>query len=150
MTDSRLYQEVHVDLPAQASIASNGAAARVLQTGPWGREGRITALYWSPIGADQAANTASYRRHLVYNGGTAGTSTATANILASIGWTASGASLKPMTGVVVYPASATTASSGTFGSADVLYFSQNTVGGDHASGTVTVAGQFKLILEFIG
>lgn len=150
MSVSRVWGEHHIEIPALASVASNGAAARVGQVGPFGREGRVKALYWTPTGADQAANSASYRRYLFYNGGSAGTATATASILASIGWSASGASLKPMTGTVVYPATASTASLGTFGSADVIYFSQNTVGGDHASGTVTVAGQFKLIVEFIG
>lgn len=150
MSVSRVWQEVHVEGKDIASVASNGAAARVGQVGPFGREGRIKAFYWTPTGADQGANTASYRRILWYNGGSAGTATATANILASIGFTASGASLKPMTGVVVYPASGTAASSGTFGSADILYYSHNTVGGDDASGSVLRAGQAKLIIEFIG
>ena len=150
MASHRVWDEVHVEVPAIASVASNGAAARLGQIGPFGRDGRIKSVYWTPTGADQGANTASYRQIKVYNGGTAGTSTATANILASFNFSASAASLKPVAGTVVYPASGTAASAGTFASGEILYYSQNTIGGDDATGTVLRAGQLKVIVEFVG
>lgn len=150
MSLARLWSQIHVDQLTYASAASDGANARLIQAGPFGREGRLKAVYITPTGGDQGANAASYRRFSVYNGGTAGTATATASRLASYNFSASAASLGPVAGTIVYPATGTAAASGTFGSADVLYVSQETVGGAHATGTVLRAGQVALQIEFIG
>lgn len=131
-----------------ASVASDGAASRLGQVGPFGREGRVKAGYWTPTGGDQGANTASYRLIDLYNGGTAGTTTATANRVARVNNSTSQASLGAKTFTIVYPATGSQASAGTFGSADILYFSQSTAGGADSTGTVLKAGQLSLVVEF--
>lgn len=127
-----------------ASVASNGAGARIGQFGPMGHQGRVRNAWWSPTGADNpgtAVQTDSYRRLSLYNGGTAGTVTATASRIASFNLTASQASLGRVAGTLTTFL--------TFDSGDVLYFSQETVGGNHNDSTVLVAGQFALDYEHI-
>jgi hypothetical protein len=129
-------------LQTNASAASNGANARLGQVGPFPFDIRLRAGWWSPTGADSdATSTASYRRLSVYNGGSAGTGTATASRMASLNLTASQASL----GAVAFVVDSTvTAASGS-----ILYFSQETVGGAESNGTVLRAGQAQLFYEII-
>lgn len=125
-----------------ASVASGGANARLGQFGPFAHDIRIRNAWWTPTGADQASTqTATYRRLSVYNGGPAGTVTATASRMASANLTASVASLGPT------PFTVDTAQSVANG--NVVYLSQETVGGTDANGTVLVAGQFALAYEVV-
>ena len=128
-------------LSSHAAVASDGAGARLSQFGPFPFAIRVRNAWWSPTGADNTVNTASYRRLSLYNGGAAGTGTLTASRMASLNLTASQASLgaQDMTAVT-----AATAASGV-----VFYFSQETVGGDHATGTTLAAGQFSVAYEVI-
>ena len=146
----RLWGERHVDQLTFASVASNGANARLMQVGPFQRDARIKGITFIPTGADQSFHSASYRRLSLYNAGTAGTATATANRLASLNITASQASLGTVPFSLVYPATGTAGSSGTFASGETLYFSQETVGGTETNGTVLRAGQLSMVIEFIG
>lgn len=123
---------------ANASAASNGAGALIGAVGVAPHDMRVRAAYWQATGADQGANTASYRRLTVVNGGTAGTGTA---IVASINLSASKASLVPN--------SMTVDTSVTIPAGAVLYASHATIGGDDATGTVLRAGAFILAYEVI-
>jgi|SRR5688572_11357208 len=133
----------HVPLLAtHASVASGGANARLSQFGPFAFDIRMRNVWWSPTGADHAATqSASYRRLSVYNGGSAGTVTASASRMASLNNSASQASL----GAVPFVVDTTV----TLGSGQIGYFSQETVGAADANGTVLVAGQFSLAYEII-
>lgn len=125
-----------------AAIASNGANARLGQFGPFPYDIRPRAAWWTPTGADQAATqTGSYRRLSLYNGGPAGTATATGSRMASLNLVASAASLGP---VAMSVNTAVTVPAGA-----VVYASQETVGGAEAGGTVMVAGQAQLAYEII-
>jgi hypothetical protein len=124
------------------AVASGGANARLGQFGPFPYDIRIRNAWWSPTGADQAATaTGSYRRLSFYNGGTAGTATATASRMASLNLTASQASLGALTMSV--DTTQTVAAGG------IIYASQETVGGTDSNGTVLVAGQMSLAYEII-
>lgn len=125
-----------------AAVASNGANARLGQFGPFPYDIRPRAAWWSPTGADQAATqTGSYRRLSFFNGGAAGTATATASRAASLNLTASAASLGAVAMVVD--------TTQTIASGSILYMSQETVGGAEAGGTVLVAGQAQLAYEIV-
>lgn len=125
-------------LAAHASVASNGADGSLGQIGPFPYNIRVRSAWWTPTGADQGANTASYRQLSLRNGGTAGTGTA---VVASLNLTASKASLAP--------AEMTVDTTVTLASGAVLVASQATVGGTDATGTVLRAGQFALAYEII-
>lgn len=125
-------------LVSHASVASNGADASLGQVGPFPHDIRMRNAWWTPTGGDQGANTASYRRLTLRNGGAAGTGTA---IIASLNLTASRASLAP--------AEMTVDTTVTLASGAVLVVSQATVGGTDATGTVLRAGQFALAYEII-
>ena len=125
-----------------ASVASGGANARLGQIGPFAHDIRVRNAWWTPTGADNGGtNTASYRRLSLYNGGSAGTATATANRVASLNLTASKASLAP--------AAMTVDTTVTVASGAILYASQETVGGASATNTQLEAGQFALAYEVI-
>lgn len=125
-----------------AAVASNGANARIGQIGPFAHNVRVRNAWWTPISADQAATqSATYRRLTLYNGGTAGTATATGSRLASANMSASAASLGPV--------SMTVDTTLTVSSGSIIYFSQETVGGTDANGTVLSAGQFAVAYEVI-
>lgn len=125
---------------ANASVASGGANGRIGQAGPFAQDIRVQNAWWTPTGADSAGSTtASYRRLDLINGGPAGTVTASAARIATLGLTASHASLGPVPMVVD-----TTV---TLASGSIVYFSQSTVGGTDATNTVLVAGQFALAYE---
>lgn len=126
-----------------ASVASNGANARIQALGPFEFDVQIRQVYWSPTGADQntAAQTASYRRLTLYNGGTAGTATATASRLGSANVNASLASH----GTTTFTLAATP----TVASGGIIYLSHETVGGAHNDGTVLAAGFFTVAYEVI-
>ena len=122
-----------------ASVASNGANAKLAQIGPFEFPVAIRAAYWTPTGADQAGtSTASYRRMTVRNGGASGTTTA---ILASLNLTATRASLAPVAMTVV--------ATPTLAAGAVAVFSQETVGAASATNTQLEAGQFACAYEVI-
>ena len=122
-----------------ASVASAGANARLGQFGPFAHNIRIRNAWWTPTDADQAATqSASYRRLSIYDGGAAGTATATANRVASLNVSASQASLGPM---------AFTTLDRIISAGNVVYWSQETVGAADANGTVLRAGQLAFAYE---
>lgn len=125
-----------------ASVASNGANARLGQIGPFERNMRIRGAWWTPIDADNGGtSTASYRRLSLYNGGSAGTATATASRIASLNLTASKASLAPV--------AMTVDTTVTLAAGAIIYASQETVGAASATNTQLQAGQFALSCEEI-
>ena len=126
---------------SHAAVASNGAGARLDTLGPFPFDIRVRNAWWNAISADMAINTASYRRMSLYNGGATGTVTATASRMASLNITASVASFGASAFTVL---TAVTAASG-----EILYFSQETVGGDHNAGTALPTGQFSIAYEII-
>ena len=134
----------HVPLVfTHASVASGGANARLGQVGPFAHPIRLRSAWWTPTGADNAGtSTASHRRLSIYNGGTAGTATATASRLASLNLTASKASLAPVAMTVVD-------TTHTVATGQILYFSQETVGGASATNTDLAAGQVALAYEVV-
>lgn len=138
---------VDQNIVTNASVASGGANA-VLgpQFGPYPWPIRVRNAWWTPTGGNQSATqSATFRRIDLINGGPAGTVTATGSRIASLGLTATIASLTP-TQLVIVDATGTTQ---TVASGNVLYFSQSTVGGTDANGTVLAAGQFSLAYEIV-
>ncbi len=146
------------NLNAFAAVASGGAGARLGQFGPFAHPLRIRNVWYTPTGADNAATqTATYRRLSLYNGGTSGTSTLSASgtgtnsgfqgrvASLNLNSTASSGSQTPIPFTVV-DATGTTL---TLASGVVLYFSQETVGGTDANGTVLPAGQFAVAYEVV-
>lgn len=124
------------------SFASDRGNSVLGQIGPLLHNIRVQSVWWIPAAADNdAANANSYRRLSLYNGGTAGTVTATASRIASANLTASVASRGAQALTVT---TSVTAASGA-----ILYFSQETVGGAHSTGTVLRAGQFAVAYEVI-
>ena len=126
-------------IQTHASVASNGANARLGQVGPFEYGIRVTSAWWTPTGADQAGtSTASYRRITVINGGVSGTATA---ILASINLTATRASLAPV--------AMTVDTTATVAAGAALVFSQATVGAASATNTQLEAGQLNFSYEVL-
>jgi hypothetical protein len=130
----------HEALAATAgAVASGGPNARLGQFGPFAHNIRIRNAWWVPTGADQVAtNTASYRRQSLYDGGVSGTVTATANRMASLNMNFSQASLGAMTWASI---------DRTLSAGNILYWSQETVGGTETLGTVMAAGQLAFAYE---
>jgi len=128
---------------SHASVASNGANATYGGAGAVGKFRapvpiKIVNSYWEAEGADSdAANTASYRRLEIIDGGADATGTA---IVASLGVTASLASDTQRSFSNVSNASF---AQFTVDAGDVLYVSQLTVGAAHSTGTILVAGSFR-------
>lgn len=137
--DARFY----ITPITHASVASNGADARIQALGPFDFNIKIKNVYWSPTGAAQntAAGTASYRRLSLYNGGTAGTVTATASRLGSANLNASIASHGST--------SFTLAATPTVASGGIIYLSHETVGGAETDSTPLRAGFFSLAYEIV-
>lgn len=127
-----------------ASVASNGANARLDGfVGPFLQTVRIISAWWQPdANQNTAATTDSYRRLSLYNGGTAGTATATASRLASLNLTASVNSRSANSFTVV-------STGHTIASNSILYFSHETVGGAETNATVLAAGHFSLVYELL-
>jgi len=121
-----------------ASVASDGGSSVVgIFRAP--NDIKVQAAYWCPYGADQgaaASASASYRRVTLINGGTAGTGT---TVIASINMSASKASF----------GNYTLSGTGTAVSGAMLVFSQETVGGTHATGTILRAGVMTIEYELI-
>lgn len=128
----------HAPSILNTALASDGANGLIAPIGPIAHNARIQKAWWTPTGGDQGANAASYRRLTVVNGGPSGTGTV---VVASVALSASHASLVPV--------ALTTVSSASVASGSVLYFSQDTVGGAHATGTVLRAGSLALAYEVI-
>lgn len=131
---------------AMGALASNGAVGVTSYFGPFAQDIRIRNVWWTPTAASQAATqSASYRLLALYNGGTAGTATATTARIASLAMSATVASLTP-TPYTLVDATGTTQ---TVASGSILYFSQSTVGGTDSNGTVTVAANIALEYEVL-
>lgn len=126
------------------SYASNSADGRTAQFIP-PRDGRVKSVFWAPLNTAQATKgtattSASYRRLELYNGGTVGTITTSANRIASLNITASIAS----SGFRAFQSVDTTV---TFTASSLLYFSHTTVGAATADGTELQAGSFIFTWE---
>jgi hypothetical protein len=136
----------HVEIGTIASVASNGANARLLQAGPFPWPVIYRGGAFTPTGADwathgTASTSASFRLFRVFRGGPSGTVTATASIVGSLGGVASHASLAPV--------AFSTVSSQTIPIGDVVYFSQLTVGGNDNDGSILPAGQLTADFEIV-
>lgn len=134
---------LHGGVISHASIASDGANATYGGAGfalKWRAPQACTIVgaYWEAHGADSAAaNASSYRTLALINGGAAAAGTA---ILASVNLTASLASNTKRNFTL---ASNSTIATPVLAAGDIVYASQNTVGGAHSAGTVLVAGNFS-------
>lgn len=127
-------------LPRVTVGAVTSAAANALvdtNFGPFPHDIRVRNLYFIPTAADQGA-AASYRRITALNRGTSGTGT---TIIGSINLSASKASMQAASFVVD--------STLTLAAGAMLAFSQLTVGGTDATGTVlqagVIAGSYEVI-----
>lgn len=134
------------NIATNATIASGGANGVIGYFGPFAHPIRVRNVFWVPTTGNQSATqTATFRRIDLINGGTAGTATATSARIASLALTASIASLFPAQMTIV-DATGTTE---TVASGSVLFFSQSTVGGTDANGTVLAGGVFSLAYEVV-
>jgi len=133
----------HVGPIANNSVASNGGNARIGQVGPFSFDVRVKSVVWTPIGSahtvSTATSTATYRRMSVYNGGTAGTASASSNRLASLDLTDS----VPQYGAAAFEVN----DDHVVKAGEIVYFSQETVGGTDANATVLPAGQLQVEYE---
>lgn len=121
---------------ALAAVASNGGAARYpMLVAP--QPIRIKGFMYNPYGADQDINSASYRRLSIVDAGPAGTGTV---IIASQNLTASIASMGTGSGAIA-------TANQDMDTGDILVFSQVTVGGNHATGTVIPASRVEVVYE---
>lgn len=143
----RSVQLAEMLLQTFASVASNGASSRLGQfLVPHANGIRVKNFFYSPTGANNAAQgtattSASYRRISLMNGGTSGTSTPR---IASINMTASAASLSSGYSAVSVDTTVTAASGA------VLYVTQDTFGGTHASDATQIqAGQLAILYEVL-
>lgn len=134
-------------LGTMAAIASGGANGRIASLGFVAPANlRLLSAWRQNLAADEvtvgtATSSASYRRHLIYNGGAAGTGTSTASIMASSNATASLGS----NGARAFTVDTTvTASAG-----DILYCSQLTVGAATANGTDAAACVLQIAYALI-
>ena len=126
------------------SVATSGASARFVPQFYVDRDTRIKRAYWMPLDQTQAtigsaSASASYRRLSIYNGGTAGSVTATASRIASLNLTASVASFQSRAFAVD---TTVTAASGS-----IIYFSQETISTTSNDATVLAAGMVHVIYE---
>lgn len=126
------------------STATNGAGARLVPQFYVDRDTRIKRAYWMPLDQSQAtvgsaSASASYRRLSIFNGGSAGTVTATASRIASLNLTASLASF----GSRAFAVDTTvTAASGS-----IIYFSQETISTYSNDATILAAGMVHVVYE---
>lgn len=136
---ARFHQPAVVQV---SSVASGGATGRIGQFGPFALDIRFRNVWYSPTSGDQSSTqTATYRRLSLFNGGTSGTATAAASRMASLNLSASQASL----GAAAFAVDTTQ----TLASGQIAYFSQDTVGGIDANGTVLQAGYFSVAYEVV-
>jgi hypothetical protein len=138
---------------AVAAVASGGANAVVGYFGPYSYGVRVKHVWYTPTaGNSSATQTATFRQLALFNGGTAGTATnggtgtATVNRIASLNIIATLASLAPAAFTVLD----STGTTQTVAAGSILYFSEATVGGTDANGTVLVAGMVNLDYEVLG
>ncbi len=137
---------VDQNIVVNASVASGGANGTLGQFGPYPWPVRVRNVWWTPTSGNQSATqSATFRRLDLINGGPNGTVTATGSRIGSLGLTATIASLTP-TQLVIVDATGTTQ---TVAQGNVLYFSQSTVGGTDANGTVLAGGQFTVAYEVV-
>ena len=130
------------------SAASNAANARLTEPGvigpfPW--DIRLRTMQYIPTQGNAALSTATssatYRRLSVYNGGTIGTVTATASRIASLNMTVSLASFSSR--------AMTVSTAVSLASGEMMYASHETVGGQHANGTILLGGNLAIGYEII-
>lgn len=130
-------------LGSVAAIASGGANARLQNCFVAPADLKVLSAWKVNLAADEvtvgtATSSASYRRHTVVNGGTAGTGTA---IIASINATASAASLGSR--------AFTLTTNNTVTSGGIIYGSQLTVGAATADGTDAAACEIQIAYELL-
>lgn len=138
----------HEAVLASFASLSSAAAVGVLPPyfGPFAHNIRIRNVWFTPTAANNSATqSASYRLLSLYNGGTAGTATATGARVANYSASATLASLAPVAFNIV-DATGTTQ---TIASGSILYFSQTTIGAADSNGTVLVAGNLTLAYEVV-
>lgn len=129
-----LYGHGVINLGTVAAIASNGANARPGAVGFVAHHDMRLLSVWkhnlsaAEVTVGTATSSASYRRHMIRNGGSAGTAT---TIVASLNATASAASL----GSRAFAVDSTL----TISRGDVVYYDQITVGAATADGTDAAA-----------
>ena len=135
---------IYGDTISHASVASNGAGASVGGAGAVGKwrapaDCKIVSVFWEAEGADSdAANTASYRQLTLVDGGADASGTA---VVASLNLTASLASDTQR--AFTLATNATYPDGVPLDAGDTVYASHATVGGNHSTGTVLVAGSFR-------
>jgi hypothetical protein len=132
-----------VNLGSTAAIASGGANGRLINGFVAPANIKILGVWKNNLAADEvtkgtATTSASYRRTMLRNGGTAGTAT---TILASLNAQTSAASLGSRGFTLV---TTPTASQG-----DILYFDQLTVGAATADGTDAAACNLQAEYQLI-
>jgi hypothetical protein len=128
------------------AVASGGANAILGFFGPYPWPIRVRNAWYIPTSGNQSATqTGTFRRLSAYNGGPVGTVTATANRVASLNLVATVGSNSPAAFSIVDP----TGTTETIAAGNMLYFSQETVGGTDANGTVLAGGQFALAYEIV-
>lgn len=139
-----LYGHGVINLGTVAAIASGGANARPNPVGFVAfHDMRILSVWKHNLSASEvtvgtAVSSASYRRHRILNGGSAGSAT---TILASLNATASA----PASGARLF----TTDSTLTVSRGDVVYYDQLTVGAATADGTDAAACGLQLAYQLL-
>ena len=124
---------------SHASVASDGAAAKVLEIGALVNRApqnmRLVSAWWEPTGADSsAASAVSYRTLNIVNGGADGTGT---TVIASVNLTASQASNTQKALTLVATPSLSTG--------EVIFASYSaTAGAADATHTKLFAGNFRV------
>ena len=132
------------NLGSVAAIASNGANAKPAAVGFVAPANLRILSAWkhnisvNEVTAGTAISSASYRRHVIGNGGSAGTAT---TILASLNATASAAASAARAFAVD---STVTVSAG-----DIIHYSQLTVGAATADGTDAAACSLQIAYQLI-
>lgn len=129
-----------------AAIASGGANSNLGYFGPFAHDIRVRNVWFTPTSASiVATQTATYRQIALYNAGTSGTASATGSRLAFLNASATAASWAPAAFTIVDA----TGTSETVASGTLMYFSQSTVGGTDANGTVLPGGHLALAYEVV-
>lgn len=140
-----LYGHGQILLGTVAAIASGGANARPGAVGFVAHHDMRLLSVWkhnlsaSEVTVGTAVSSASYRRHMIRNGGTAGTAT---TILASLNATSSAASLGSRSFAIVNTAH-------TVSRGEIVYYDQITVGAATADGTDAAACAIQVAYQLL-
>ena len=134
-------------LGSVAAIASDGANARLQNCFVAPANLKVLSAWKVNLAADEvtvgtATSSASYRRHQIINGGSAGTLSATASyMIASLLATSSVASLGSR--------AFTTTANNTVSAGELIYANQLTVGAATADGTDAAACEIQIAYELL-